>query len=82
VTLRILPFGAGVHPAMSGAFTIFHFSHPVEPDVVYLEHKALDLYLDNADDVQGYTEAFDKLCGLAREPNDSIKYIRAMMQSR
>lgn len=81
VTLRILPFGAGVHPAMSGAFTIFRFGRPDEPDVVYLEHKTRDLYLDDADEVQRYTEAFDKLCRLALEPYDSIKHLYALAKN-
>ena len=81
VTLRLLPFGAGAHPAMSGAFTIFRFSRPDEPGVVYLEHKARDLYLDDPDDVQRYTETFEKLCRLSFEPNDTIKQLNALKKN-
>src|SRR5438093_534553 len=37
VILQILPVGVGEHPAMSGAFTIYSFAEPDDPDVVYLE---------------------------------------------
>lgn len=81
VTLRILPFSVGVHPAMNGAFTIFSFSRPDEPDVVYLEHKTRDLYLDNIDEVQRYVETFNMLSPLALEPVDSIDFLGALAKN-
>jgi len=37
VSIQVLPFGAGIHPAMDGAFRILGFPEPGDPDVVYLE---------------------------------------------
>ena len=37
VDLLVLPFSAGAHPAMAGAFRILDFDDPDDPDVVYLE---------------------------------------------
>jgi hypothetical protein len=75
VTLRVLPFEAGVHPAMNGAFTIFTFREAVDPEVVYLEHTTNDLYLEAAEDVDRYTRAFDKIWNLALTPDDSIGFL-------
>src|SRR5437773_4726761 len=38
VTLQVLPFGAGAHPAMVGSFSVLRFPDLELPDVVYLEH--------------------------------------------
>jgi hypothetical protein len=46
VTLQVLPFSAGAHAAMAGAFTILRFADTTLPDVVYVEHLTNALYLD------------------------------------
>jgi transcriptional regulator with XRE-family HTH domain len=38
VTISILPFAAGVHRAMGGAFTVLQFEDPRLPDLLYLEN--------------------------------------------
>jgi len=40
VSVQVLPFSAGVHPAMEGPFRILGFPGPDDPDVVYLENQA------------------------------------------
>jgi hypothetical protein len=72
VNLRVLPFAAGEHAGMSGAFTIFGFSEPSDPDVVYLEHTRSDLYLEGADEVHRYAEAFDRLRAAALDPDGTV----------
>jgi Domain of unknown function (DUF5753)/Helix-turn-helix domain len=54
VTLQVLPYGAGAHPAMVGAFSILRFPNEELPDVVYLEHLTNALYLDRPQDVDQY----------------------------
>jgi transcriptional regulator with XRE-family HTH domain len=78
VTLHVLPFSAGEHAAMSGPFTLFGFSDPVDPDVVYLEHITSDLYLEDAGEVRRYVRAFDRLCGLALNPDDSVDLVERL----
>src|SRR6266496_4358499 len=62
VTLQILPFGAGAHPAMVGAFSILRFAEVDLPDVVYLEHLAGAMYLDRHDDVHQYLHVMETTC--------------------
>jgi hypothetical protein len=40
VNVQVLSFGAGVHPAMDGSFSILGFPEATDPDVVYLENQA------------------------------------------
>ncbi|GHJ99932.1 helix-turn-helix domain-containing protein [Streptomyces sp. NPDC003753] len=62
VTLQVMPFGNGPHPAMrAGAFHLFRFRAPELPDIVYLSGLVGAVYLDKADDVVVYREALDRL---------------------
>ncbi|MBV1938494.1 helix-turn-helix transcriptional regulator [Streptomyces sp. BV286] len=62
VTLQIMPFGNGPHPAMrAGAFHLFRFRARELPDIVYLSGLVGAVYLDKDDDVVVYREALDRL---------------------
>ncbi len=67
VTLQILPFQIGAHPAMGGPFTILRFSEPDLRDVVYIEQLTSALYLDKPVEVDSYLEVMEQLC-LQAEP--------------
>ncbi|GAB3659763.1 helix-turn-helix transcriptional regulator [Actinocorallia lasiicapitis] len=67
VTLQVLPFLAGAHPAGGGPFTILRFPHVELPDVVYLEQLNSALYLDKVDDVSGYAYIMDQLAVIAQD---------------
>ncbi len=67
VTLQVLPFAAGAHPAMVGAFSILRFTDQELPDVVYVEHLNNATYLDKRDEVERYLDVMESLC-LGSEP--------------
>jgi hypothetical protein len=67
VTLQILPFSTGAHPAMGGPFTILRFAEPDLADVVYIEQLTSALYLDKPAEVDSYLEVMEQLC-LQAEP--------------
>jgi transcriptional regulator with XRE-family HTH domain len=71
VTLQVLPFGAGAHPAMFGAFTLMEFPDPADGDVVYLEADTGALYLEKEDDVRRYRLILDYLRAQALGPAES-----------
>jgi len=68
VTLQILPFAAGVHRALGGAFTILRFTEPDLRDVVYIEQLTSALYLDKPTEVDSYLEVIEEVC-LQAEPS-------------
>jgi hypothetical protein len=43
--------------------------------VVYLEHTASDLYLDNLDQVERYGAAFERLSNVAMTPRQSRMFL-------
>jgi len=67
VTLQILSFSAGAHPAMGGPFTILRFAEPDLADVVYIEQLTSALYMDKPAEVDSYLEVMEQLC-LQAEP--------------
>jgi transcriptional regulator with XRE-family HTH domain len=71
VTVQVLPFSAGVHPAMEGAFWILGFPEPADPDVAYQENQKGGLYLEKPDDINRYTLMFNHLIAKALDPADT-----------
>lgn len=71
VTMQVLPYAAGAHPAMHGSFAIMEFPEPVDPDVVYLEAQTGALYLERTEDVRRYSLMFDYLRAQALGPDAS-----------
>ena len=61
VTLQIVPFSAGAHPAMDGAFKLLSFRDPTDPNIVYIEYHTGALYLEKHADVTRYSLMFDHL---------------------
>lgn len=74
-TLRLLPFEAGAHSAMEGAFTIFSFPEDQYPDVVYIEGMMGDLYLESVESVNRHRTAFESLRDSALSPSDTMDFI-------
>src|SRR5437660_4828520 len=76
VTLRIMPFSAGAHPAMGGPFTILRFAEPDLADVVYIEQLTSALYLDKPAEVDSYLEVMEQLCLQAEPVADTTKILQ------
>jgi transcriptional regulator with XRE-family HTH domain len=75
VNVQVLPFGAGVHPAMDGSFEILGFPEPGDPDVVYLENQAGSLYLEEQPEIDRYARMFSYLMAKALDPEESQRMI-------
>jgi hypothetical protein len=75
VTLQVLPFGAGAHPAMVGAFSVLRFDDQELPDVVYVEHLTNALYLDRREDVDQYLHVMESICVRSAAPGKSAEIL-------
>jgi transcriptional regulator with XRE-family HTH domain len=80
VLLQVLPFAAGAHSAMDGAFMLLGFPEPIDPDVVYLEGQTGGLYLEKPHEIERYTMSFDHLCATALGPEQSVALIQQVIQ--
>ena len=81
VTLQILPFQVGGHPAMGGPFTILRYSEPDLRDVVYIEQLTSALYLDKAAEVDSYLEVMEQLCLQAEPASKTPQLLKAALGS-
>jgi len=81
VTVQVLPFSAGVHPAMEGAYSILSFPEAHDPDVVYLENQAGSIYVEEPGEAERYSQMFSHLMARALSPEDSVRLIREMAKS-
>lgn len=78
VTVQVLPYAAGAHPAMLGSFTVMKFPGPADRDIVYLEAETGALYLEKPDDVARYSLMIDYLRAQALGPAESRALIARM----
>jgi len=75
VTLQLIPFGAGAHAGMFGAFVVMDFPDPMDTDLVYIESMAGDLFLESDAEVGHYNGIFDTLRAIALSPDDTALWI-------
>jgi transcriptional regulator with XRE-family HTH domain len=80
VRLQILPFTAGGHAALGGAFSLLRFPDHDLPDVVYVEQMTGALYLDKRDDVEEYAAAMERLCIQAEPPAHTVDILETILR--
>ncbi|MGH4019889.1 MAG: helix-turn-helix domain-containing protein [Pseudonocardiaceae bacterium] len=78
LTVQVLPFAAGPHPGMEGAFTILTLPE-LASDVGYVEGQTGSIYLESQDDVRRCTMRFAVLSSLALSPTDSVELISTIL---
>ncbi|MFI6700814.1 helix-turn-helix domain-containing protein [Streptomyces sp. NPDC050509] len=81
ITVQVVPFEAGVHRCMNGAFSSFRFrdDFALKP-IVHLEHLADHWVLRRDADVELYENAFNDLQAMAPGPEESLKLIKNVME--
>jgi hypothetical protein len=79
VTLQVLAFSAGAHPAMVSAFSLLRFGDQQLPDVVYVEHLTNALYLDRREDVERYLQVMESLCVRSQPREQTVEILTAML---
>jgi transcriptional regulator with XRE-family HTH domain len=77
VTVQVLPFNAGAHPAMAGPFHMLTFFDPGDLGVVYVEGIGSLVVEEKPEELRRYDEVWGMLQAKALSPEDS----RVMMRS-
>jgi transcriptional regulator with XRE-family HTH domain len=80
VTLQVVPFRTGGHPAAGGPFTILRFAEPDLPDIVYLEQLTSAVYLDKKRETDNYLLVMDRLCVEAESPADTTNFLKQLIK--
>lgn len=73
VTLQVIPYSAGAHPAMDNMFTILELGDV--PPVVYVEGLMGWLYIEREHDIAKYRQVFEYLSGIALDPRETIELV-------
>jgi hypothetical protein len=65
VSIRVLPFAGGLHPAPYGPFTMLDFDDPSDPSLVYIENLIGGRYIERAEHVARFRAAFEHMRAMA-----------------
>lgn len=79
IVVQVIPFRAGAHAGMPGSFVIMDFPDPQDPEIVYVDSMAGDLFLEAEADIRRYTAVFEHLRAAALSPSDSAKLIESQI---
>ncbi len=80
VTVQIIPYDAGAHPALGSTFNILEFAGPT-PDLVYSEGLTGFTFIDRAEDVEWAKHIFDSLAEKALTPELSYDLLMKVGRS-
>ena len=80
VTIQIVPYSAGAHPALDSTFNILEFADGA-PSIVYVEGLVGKIYLERPDEVERYVKVFDQLSDMALPPGPSAEMMSAARAS-
>jgi transcriptional regulator with XRE-family HTH domain len=80
VTIQVIPFAAGWHPALYGMFNIFRFPSEQLPDIVYTEALTGAYYLNKPDESARYTEALDRMSAQAASPEQTTTILHEILK--
>ncbi|WP_327234413.1 helix-turn-helix domain-containing protein [Streptomyces sp. NBC_01317] len=81
VRVQVIPFKAGAHPGMNGAFMILQFRDRVTlKPIAYFENLADGWVTRREGDVEMYEDAFSDLQALAPGPQESLSMIEKAMK--
>jgi transcriptional regulator with XRE-family HTH domain len=79
VTVQILPYERGAHPALESNFTILELADPT-PGSVYVEGMVGFLFLERTEDLERYHEVFRELQSMALSPAASTEFLTQVMR--
>jgi transcriptional regulator with XRE-family HTH domain len=81
VTMQIVRFEVGAHPALGNVFTLLEFDSPLQPPVVFVESLAGNLYLDRNTEIERYQEIVQNLKKLSLSPASSAEFIEEIRRT-
>jgi Domain of unknown function (DUF5753)/Helix-turn-helix domain len=80
VTVQIIPFAAGWHPALYGMFWVYRFAEDQLPDIAYSEALTGAWYLSKPEETARYIEALDTMCAQAASPEQTTTMLYDIMK--
>lgn len=76
ITLQVAEFDNGPHPGTYAPFSLFRFTEPELPDMVFTEYLTGALYLDSRTEVSAHLEVLDHMTAHAASAQRTKKILR------
>lgn len=78
ITVQVLTFAAGMHPAAYGLFYVLRFPEKDLPDLVYGESMTSAWYIDKPREVSSYLEVLDRISAQAAPADSTASLLRTI----
>lgn len=78
--IRVVPFTAGAHAAMSGPFYLLKFPDTAEIDLVYLDTERGGMYFERPEDLARYTDIFARTLEQALSPEETVALLGKLVE--
>jgi transcriptional regulator with XRE-family HTH domain len=82
ITIQVLPFSAGAHRALAGAFIVLEFASEAGLPLVYSEGMTGGVFRSKPAEVRSYLMSFEALKTAALTPEKSLEFIDAVVHGR
>ena len=76
VTIQIVPFTAGLHPGVGGAFEVVEFDDTDDDNIVFVEGPRGDFISDDPGEADRYLRGFQLIKEKSLGPADSVAFLR------
>lgn len=79
IEVRVLPYTAGAHPAVSCNFTVLAFpgaEDAAEPEVIYTKNIVAFVLQDDSDEVARFQRIYDRVWGMTVDAEASVAMMR------
>lgn len=78
VSVQVLPFSAGAHPAMTSPFAMLAFPDPDDQGIVNVENATGALFLEEPEEIRTYEEIWGALQATALSLEDSQAFLKSI----
>ncbi|MEU9186221.1 helix-turn-helix transcriptional regulator [Streptomyces sp. NPDC048484] len=78
LTLRVFPFGAGMHSGLNGSFNIISFAAPGAMDVVYAEAPFTQRWMEGGEASAAYDEMFEMIAERSLNEGESVSFLHKL----
>jgi transcriptional regulator with XRE-family HTH domain len=80
VMVQVITFDAGAHPGMPGAFVYMEFGEAADPELVYVDTLAGELFLEAEADLRRYSQMFNHLRASALSQSQTTDMISTVIE--
>ncbi|MDA3624983.1 helix-turn-helix transcriptional regulator [Saccharopolyspora sp. WRP15-2] len=81
ITIQVIPFSAGAHAGMKGAFSVLRFPEGFEDmNSVYLENQRGSVWQERPNDVDHYSNVFEKVSEQALSTSETTELMTSLVK--